>query len=92
VGRKIGAPLGRTIHCQVRALENWLNAARIEEGPIFRPVDRHQHVSVSRLSGEAVSLIVRDRMAAAGFDWTFHALQASSFRLQNMRSTRLRWR
>jgi hypothetical protein len=39
-GRKVGIPLGRTIHCPVRALEVWLTAAQIEGGPIFRPVDR----------------------------------------------------
>jgi integrase len=68
VGRRIGIPFGRTIHCPVNALENWLNAARIEDGPVFRPVDRHGRVSAGRLSGEAVSLILRNRMAAAGFD------------------------
>ena len=70
VGRRIGIPFGRTIHCPVSALEIWLNAARIEDGPVFRPVHRHERVSVGRLSGGAVSLIVRDRMAAAGFDST----------------------
>ena len=78
-GRKVGIPLGRTIHCPVRALENWLNAARVEEGPVFRPVDRHRNVFASRLSGEAVSLILRDRMAAAGFDtqgYSGHSLRA----------------
>ena len=70
MGRKIGIPFGRTIHCPVRALENWLSAARIEDGPAFRPVDRHGRVSASRLSGEAVSLIVRERMATVGFDAT----------------------
>jgi site-specific recombinase XerC len=39
VGRKIGIPFGRTIHCPVRALENWLSAAQIEDGPVFRSVD-----------------------------------------------------
>jgi integrase len=66
MGRRIGIPFGRTIHCPVRALENWLSAAQVEDGPVFRPVDRHGRVSASRLSGEAVSLIVRDRMVAAG--------------------------
>jgi len=78
VRRKIGIPFGRTIHCPVRALENWLSAARIEDGPVFRPVDRNGRVS-GRLSGEAVSLIVRDRMAAAGFDpsgYSGHRLRA----------------
>ena len=79
VGRKIGVPFGRTIHCPVRALENWLSAARIEDGPVFRPVDRHGRVSASQLSGEAVSLIIRSRIAAAGFDpagYSGHSLRA----------------
>ena len=78
MGRKIGIPLGRTIHCPVRALENWLSAARIEDGPLFRSIDRHGRVS-GRLSGEAVSLILRDRMATAGFDptgYSGHSLRA----------------
>jgi integrase len=78
-GRKIGIPFGRTIHCPVRALENWLSNARVEDGPVFRPVDRHGRVSASRLSGEAVSLILRERVAAAGFDpsgYSGHSLRA----------------
>src|SRR5208282_2115087 len=79
VGRKIGVPLGRTIHCPVRALEDWLSAARIDEGPVFRPVDRHRRVLADRLSAEAVSMIVRERMSAAGFDpagYSGHSLRA----------------
>ncbi len=79
VGRRIGVAFGRTIHCPVRALENWISAVRIEDGPVFRAVDRHGRVSVGRLSGEAVSLIVRDRMAAAGFNpqgYSGHSLRA----------------
>jgi integrase len=71
IGRKIGIPFGRTLHCPVRALDNWLSA--IEDGPVFRPVDRHGRVSADRLSGEAVCSILRDRMAAAGFDPTEHS-------------------
>jgi integrase len=79
VGRKIGIPFGRTLYCPVRALQNWVCAARIEEGPVFRPVDRHGRMSASRLSGEAVSLILRDRMADAGFEptaYSGHSLRA----------------
>jgi integrase len=78
VGRRIGVPFGRTIHYPVRALETWFDAARIEDGPVFRSVDRHGRVS-GRLSGEAVSLILRDRMATAGFDptgYSGHSLRA----------------
>jgi integrase len=79
VGRKIGIPFGRTIHCPVRSLERWLSVARIGEGPVFRPVDRHGRISEGPLSGEAVCLIVRDRLAAAGFDptgYSGHSLRA----------------
>jgi len=79
VGRKIGIPFGRTIHCPVRALDAWLAAAQIEDGPVFRLVDRHGRVSVGRLSGEAVSLIVQERLAAPGFDptgYSGHSLRA----------------
>jgi hypothetical protein len=78
VGRRIGIPFGRTVRCPVRALQDRLSTARIEEGPVFRPVDRHRRVS-GRLSGEAVSLIVRSGMAAAGFNpkgYSGHSLRA----------------
>ena len=40
----------------------------IDDGPIFRPVDRHGRVSAERLSGAAVCTVVQDRVAAAGYD------------------------
>jgi integrase len=79
VGRKIGIPLGRSKWCPVAALEDWLDAARIEDGSIFRRVDRHQRVFAEHLSGEAVCLVVRERVAAAGYDaqgYSGHSLRA----------------
>lgn len=78
-GRKIGVPYGRTRWCPVRRLTEWIEHASIESGPIFRPVDRHGHVAVTRLSGEAVSIVVKDRAEAAGFDrcyYSGHSLRA----------------
>jgi site-specific recombinase XerD len=78
-GRKVGIPLGRTHHCPVLALECWLARSGIAEGPIFRPVNRHGHVAAERLSGEAVSLVVKERIAAAGIDptgYSGHSLRA----------------
>src|SRR5271157_1351571 len=68
VGRKVGVPFGRTRHCPVLALDQWLAVSGIEAGPVFRPVDRHGRVASERLSGEAVSLVVKERVAAAGMD------------------------
>ena len=77
--RKIGIPYGRTRWCPVAALDVWLAVSGITEGAIFRPVDRHGRVHDIRLSGEAVSLVVRQRVAAAGIDqsrYSGHSLRA----------------
>jgi integrase len=78
-GRRIGIPYGRTRHCPVVALDNWLSISGVEIGPVFRPVDRHRRDGPERLSGEAVSLIVKERVAAAGIDasgFSGHSLRA----------------
>lgn len=78
-GRKIGIPLGRTRHCPVAALSAWLGVLNIDEGPIFRPVDRHGNVQHDRLRSDAVSTILRDRLAKAGIDpegYSGHSLRA----------------
>jgi integrase len=78
-GQKIGIPHGRTRWCPVSAFDAWVAASGITEGAVFRPVDRHGHVSEARLSGEAVALVVRERVAAAGLDpapYSGHSLRA----------------
>ncbi|UWP97868.1 site-specific integrase [Aliiroseovarius crassostreae] len=79
LGRKVGVPLGRTRHCPVRALLAWRDASVCEDGAIFRPVDWLDRVQDTRLSGEAVPIILRERMAAAGLDptgFSGHSLRA----------------
>jgi integrase len=79
VGRKVGIPYGRSRHCPVGAFNDWLAASNIDQGPMFRPVDRHSHVHPERLSGEAVSLVIKERVAAAGIDpagYSGHSLRA----------------
>ncbi len=78
-GRKIGIPYGRTRWCPVKSLTDWLDHAGINDGPIFRPVDRHGHIANQRLSGEAVSIVVKQRAKKAGFDpdaYSGHSLRA----------------
>ena len=78
-GRKIGIPFGRTRHCPVAALSPWLDALRVNDGPIFRPVDRHGNVQRDRLRSDAVSTILRNRLANAGIDpvsYSGHSLRA----------------
>lgn len=78
-GRKIAIPLGRTRWCPVRALDDWLSRSAIETGPLFRPVNRHGYVLARRLSGEAVSLIIKERVVAANIEksgYSGHSLRA----------------
>lgn len=67
VGRKIGVPFGRSRWCPVRALDEWTVCSRHKSGALFVSVDRHHNVGPGRLSGEAVSIIVKSRAAKAGF-------------------------
>lgn len=78
-GRRIGIPFGRTRWCPVKALETWLQAAETDDGAIFRVLDRHSLMLPKRLSGEAVSIIVKDRLRSAGIDpehYSGHSLRA----------------
>jgi integrase len=78
-GDRIAIPYGRSRCCAVLALDAWLGASGITEGAIFRPVDRHGRVHGGRLSGEAVSIVVRERVAATGLDpvgYSGHSLRA----------------
>jgi integrase len=78
-GRKIGIPNGRGRWCPVVALEEWLMVSGIVEGSIFRKIDRHGRIGAKPLSGEAVGLIVRKRLRAAGIDpegYSGHSLRA----------------
>jgi integrase len=78
-GRKVGIPVGRTRHCPVGALEDWMAQAGLSEGPVFRPVDRHGRIHPNALTGEAVSLVIKKRVAAAAINpaaFSGHSLRA----------------
>jgi integrase len=78
-GRKIGIPHGRTQHCPVAAVTAWLSRSAITQGPVFCPVTRHGHLQPVRLSGDAVSEVIRERLAAIGMDtkgYSGHSLRA----------------
>jgi integrase len=78
-GRRIGIPYGRTRHCAVAAVESWLAASRIDIGPLFRPISRHGCVAANPLTGDAVSVLLRERLADARIDpggYSGHSLRA----------------
>lgn len=52
----------------VEAFEAWLAAAQITTGPVFRAIDRWGHLENRALSPQAVNLILKSRIIAAGLD------------------------
>jgi len=70
VGREIAMPFGRTRHCPIAALKRWLEVAGIETGPIFLAMDKHGNILPGRVSGEAVSDVVKVRVSSAGYNPT----------------------
>lgn len=54
--------------CPVRALQTWLTAAGITDGPLFRSVDRHGRMGSRHLSAEAVRMLVKRACIRAGLD------------------------
>jgi integrase len=79
-GHRIKVALNRSSRlCAVRAVAVWMKASGHSSGPLFRAIDRHGNVGPRRLSGEAVSVIVKQRTEAAGFDprlYSGHSLRA----------------
>lgn len=78
-GIEKGIPFaGNAAVCPVRAVRAWLEAARIDAGPIFRAVDRHGHVSGERMSDRTVARIVQRAAKDAGLEASVagHSLRA----------------
>ena len=68
-GRVIDIPYGSTpITCPVRAWLAWLEVSGITEGSAFRSVDRHGHLGATRLTAQAVALVLKRHAARAGLD------------------------
>ncbi len=77
--RTVGIPYGGYPQsCPVRALQDWLAAAGIAEGPLFRGL-RNDGRLMGRLSDKGVARVVQRRAAAVGLDparYGGHSLRA----------------
>jgi integrase len=54
-------------NCPVHAIEEWKRVAEIEEGPLFRKVNRWGVVEFERLTPQSINLILKQRAKQAGF-------------------------
>ena len=63
----------------MQSLEHWLEILGGDTGPIFRPVSRHGNVGDCKLSPEAVSSVVKQRIRQIGLSpeqYSGHSLRA----------------
>jgi site-specific recombinase XerD len=67
------------VACPAKALREWLDAAGIETGPIFRAINKGGTVATARLTDRSVANIVKAYAGRAGFD-------ASTFSGHSLRS------
>jgi len=68
-----------SIACPVEATRNWIEAARIAAGPLFRPVSRGGGISDRRLSDRAVADVVKAYARRVGLnaaDFSGHSLRS----------------
>jgi site-specific recombinase XerD len=77
-GTQIPIPRGTRLK-PVDALETWLAAAKITDGPVFVSIGKGGRISQKRLSDNAIGEIVKRYAAAAGYDpkaFAGHSLRA----------------
>jgi site-specific recombinase XerD len=77
-GHQVAVPRGTKLR-PVEAIEEWLAASKIVEGPVFRSIDKGGNLSAAPLTGASVALIVKRRCLAAGLDpsaFSGHSLRA----------------
>lgn len=60
-------------YCPVRCLKSWLEGSKIDEGRLFRSIDRHGRMG-DGLSDRAVALIIKKRLPEG--DFSGHSLRA----------------
>ena len=79
-GRTVALPYGSSPEtCPVRACRNWIDAAGISDGPLFREIDRHGRMQARALHRDSVGMIVKRAAARIGLDpaeYAGHSLRA----------------
>ncbi|MBG0812498.1 hypothetical protein IY145_24520 [Methylosinus sp. H3A] len=56
----VGRPVG--------ALRAWLALAKIDAGPLFRPIDKWGNIGAAALDPQSVNVMIKSRCSVAGLD------------------------
>jgi integrase len=80
-GRTVFIPFAKGSRCPVKALKNWIDLAGIVDGPLFRPVNRHDKVvGGNALTPQSVALIVKASVRRMAGDDAAKAVAGHSLR------------
>ena len=81
-GHTVFIPCAKSSRCPVKALEKWLALSGVEQGPVFRPINRHDQITSGKaLTPQSVALMLkgvtsRARNAEAAKSVAGHSLRA----------------
>ncbi len=79
-GAVVGLPYGsRPLTCPVRNYQNWLRLSQLNEGPVFREVNRHGQLGAIALHASSVARILKRAVRKIGLDpavFAGHSLRA----------------
>lgn len=79
LGQIRALPFGAPNVCPAMAIKNWVSAAGIESGPLFRPINRWGTIGQKSLNPSAINDLVKQLGASCGFDFIAE-LSSHSFR------------
>jgi len=69
IGRKVGIPYSKNkFYCPVKTYEKWIQVSQIKNGPLFRKINKSNHIQEKRLSDRSVVLIIKNSVINAGLD------------------------
>ena len=81
-GHIVFIPCAKSSRCPVKALEKWLALSGVEQGPVFRPINRHDQITSGKaLTPQSVALMLKGvtshaRNAEAAKSVAGHSLRA----------------
>ena len=79
-GQIIGLSYGTNpLTCPVRSMRTWIRTAGINDGPIFRPIDRHDNIGQHAITGRSIARIIKHACLRAGLSpelYSGHSLRA----------------
>lgn len=78
-GRDIAIPYGSNpVTCPVRTLQDWLAKAKINNGPLFRAINKHGQVASKAISHHAIAIMIKDNPFLIGRSESFsgHSLRS----------------